>query len=106
MKRYRKYRKKPVVVEAIQLNWKNWNDVCDFLENVITSNNPGREVRTYSDKCGEDGPTYLEITIPTLEGNCIVKHGDYIIKGVHGEFYSCKPDIFEKTHEKTYTEIL
>ena len=40
------------------------------------------------------------LTIHTLEGDMIASIGDYIIKGVNGEFYPCKPDIFEKTYEK------
>ena len=39
------------------------------------------------------------IVIHTLEGNHLAKAGDFIIKGVHGEFYPCKPDIFKKTYE-------
>ena len=39
------------------------------------------------------------LTIPTLEGEMTASDGDYIIKGVQGEFYPCKPDIFEKTYE-------
>lgn len=94
-----KYRKKPVVIEAIQLNWKNWGKVCDFLGGIISSKSPAREVKDCSNSCGELSP-YIEITIPTLEGDHIAKHGDYIIKGVKGEFYPCKPDIFEATYEK------
>ena len=94
-----KFRKKPVVIEAVQLTWKTWNDVCDFLGDIISEENPGRNVETFSDTCGESGPPWIEITIPTLEGNHTAKHGDWIIKGVHGEFYPCKPDIFDATYE-------
>lgn len=95
-----RFRKKPVIIEAVQLNWKNWGLICDFLYGVITNQNPGHYNATdYSDTCGESAP-YIEITIPTLEGNHIAKHGDWIIKGVKGEFYPCKPDIFEATYEK------
>jgi hypothetical protein len=93
------YKKKPVIIEAIQLNWKNWNDVCKFLGSIISESNPGRDVETFSDTCGESRP-YIELTIPTLEGNHIAKHGDYIIKGIKSEFYPCKPDIFNATYEK------
>lgn len=93
-----KYRKKPVVIEAMQLNWINWNDLVDFLDGIVSADNPGRQVLDYSDTCGELDP-YIELTIPTLEGNHVAKHGDYIIKGVKGEFYPCKPDIFHMTYE-------
>jgi hypothetical protein len=97
-----KYRKKPVVIEAVQLNWGNWNEVCAFLGDIINEKNPGREVDDYSDNCGETATgKYIELTIPTLEGDHIAKHGDFIIKGVKGEFYPCKPDIFKATYEKT-----
>ena len=92
-------RKRPVEVEAVQLNWKNWQDVCELLGGIISPENPARSVDTFSDRCGEVGPQWIELTIPTLEGNHIAKHGDWIIRGVHGEFYPCKPDIFEKTYE-------
>jgi hypothetical protein len=95
-----RYRKKPVEIDAVQLCWKNWSEVCDFLGNIISEKNPGRNVEHYSDACGEVAGPYIEITIPTLEGDMIAKHGDYIIKGIKGELYPCKPDIFEATYEK------
>ena len=78
-----KYRKKPVVIEAVQFNGRNSADIHEFC---------GDKVR---EPVGKD---YLEIK--TLEGIHIASTGDYIIKGVNGEFYPCKPDIFEKTYEK------
>lgn len=82
-----KYRKKPVVIEAVQFDG---NVRClDIF--------PFSEVGQF--KCsalhGEDN--YLEI--PTLEGVMRAKKGDWIIKGINGEYYPCKPDIFEKTYE-------
>lgn len=93
-----KYRKKPVVIEAVQLRWSTWNELCEFLGNIISESNAGRNSLKYSDTCGEEEP-YIELTIPTLEGDHIARHGDYIIKGVQGEFYPCKPDIFHATYE-------
>lgn len=80
-----KYRKKPVEVEAIQHFGK-------YSHDQIT------EWAGYSviGEMNEDE----EFIIHTLEGDMIAKIGDYIIKGVNGEFYPCKPDIFEKTYEK------
>ena len=92
------YRKKPVVIEAVQLSWRNWNEVCKFLGDTLGATNPGR-YGPASDTCGEPGPDYINLTIPTLEGDHTALHGDWIIKGVNGEFYPCKPDIFEKTYE-------
>lgn len=96
------FRKKPVVIEAVQLNWRNWSEICDFLGDIIGPHNPGRSVDTFSDACGESTTAeagWIEITIPTLEGEHVAKHGDWIIKGVQGEFYPCKPDIFVQTYE-------
>lgn len=94
-----KFRKRPVVVEAVQLRWANWNEVCSFLGSIVSPENPARSVNTYSDTCGEVGTRWIELTIPTLEGNHTAKHGDWIIKGVAGEFYPCKPEIFAATYE-------
>ena len=102
-----RFRKKPVEIEAVQLNWKNWDEVKKFLGDIIGPYNSGRYSTTYSDTCGESdissgvikSPGWIELTIPTLEGDHIARHGDWIIKGVNGEFYPCKPDIFAKTYE-------
>ena len=80
-----KYRKKPVTIEAMLLD-KNAEEVMAWL----TAN-----------KCPaawemDDG---LPVYIQTLEGTMTAQQGDYIIKGVQGEFYPCKPDIFEQTYE-------
>jgi hypothetical protein len=95
-----KYRKKPVAIEAIQVSWRNWNALGDFMPGVISEQNPARRSLSYSDTCGEPGPEYIEMSIPTLEGVMIAKHGDYIVKGINGEFYPVKPDVFEKTYEE------
>lgn len=76
-----KYRKKPVVIDAIQWNGENFQEISEFVgEHLIE--------------------TEKSIQIKTLEGNHILSVGDYIIKGIKGEFYPCKPDIFEKTYEQ------
>jgi len=86
-----KYRKKPVVVEAWQFTKNNFsNGAPDFIR--FASNKP---VTLFSQYAGE--VIYGEIQ--TLEGVMRVSEGDYIIKGAQGEFYPCKPDIFEKTYQ-------
>lgn len=94
------FRKKPVVIEAVQLRWTTWNEMCDFLGGIVSPSNPARsiDITGVSDDCGEVGP-YIELTIPTLEGDHIASHGDWIVKGVAGEFYPVKPDIFAQTYE-------
>jgi hypothetical protein len=91
-----KFRKKPVVIEAVQLTWPNWNAVCDFLSKEAFG------VGTYVDENGiptEDASKRLGVHINTLEGKMLAVENDWIIKGVKGEFYPCKPDIFAATYE-------
>lgn len=83
------YRKKPVVIEAIQFTRNNITEVEAFTEYAAHTFQIERRI---------DG--IATCIIPTLEGQHIATEGDFIIKGVQGEFYPCKPDIFEKTYEK------
>lgn len=76
-----KYRKKPIIIEAIQWTGKNLSEIDNFM---------GRTVENKG----------ITLVIHTLEGDMEASIGDYIIKGVNGEFYPCKPDIFNKTYEK------
>ena len=85
------YRKKPVVVEAIQFTRNNWEEVKTFVQGTRNSINIERRL---------DG--IATFTIATLEGMMLATEGDFIIKGVQGEFYPCKPDIFEKTYEEVW----
>lgn len=88
-----KYKKKPVIIEAIQFE-DNSDRIIEIHEFM-----GGDTIRVnYEDK---DNP-YLKIE--TLEGIMKASVGDYIIKGVNGEFYPCKPDIFEKTYERVIDE--
>jgi len=88
-----KYRKKPIVIEAVQYTRLNIDEVAEFV---------GFDHL----RIGSVGPNGTELHILTLEDGhkCEVKHiatpGDWIIKGISGEFYPCKPDIFEKTYEE------
>lgn len=79
-----RYRKKPVVIEAIKWTGDNYEDVKDFVKENLSK-------VTF---------TQYDVEIKTLEGVMVASKGDYIIKGVNGEFYPCKPDIFEKTYEQ------
>jgi hypothetical protein len=82
-----KYCKKPVVVEVVRF----LNDSYETLEAI---QDLGLESIRVSYKDGE--PVLI---IETLEGEMIANVGDYIIRGIKGEFYPCKPDIFEQTYE-------
>jgi hypothetical protein len=81
------YRKKPVVIEAVQLTHENFAEVKAWCGGTYWSEPPMRAI--------------TGIAIATLEGEMHASYGDWIIRGVKGEFYPCKPDIFEAT----YTEV-
>jgi len=84
-----KFRKKPVIIKAIQWKGNNFNELEEFgSQDKITSNSDGT------------------LTIETLEGNHTAKKGDWIIQGIQGELYPCKPDIFEETYEEVNKEKL
>lgn len=94
----KKYRKKPVVIRALQWTGDNYAEILDFCDKTefqysvrkrknIVNNKPERE---------EEKALFIQ----TLEGVHEASIGDYIIEGVNGEFYPCKPDIFEKTYEE------
>lgn len=98
-----KFRKKPVVIEAVQLTWANWNEVCEFVGDVISDDNSGYRISAEeaSDTCGEDGPEYIAIKVTTTHGEeAVVRHGDWIIPDSKpGTFYPCKPDVFAATYD-------
>ena len=85
-----KFRKKPVVIDAMQFN--GWLDrdppMAEFVNDYRGPNN--EQIRL--NQIGQ-------LSIPTLEGTMYANAGDWIIKGIKGEFYPCKPDIFEATYE-------
>lgn len=83
-----KYRKKPVVIEAMQF--------IDTTERLIEL----QEFMKAELVIDYKQPNEPKLKIGTLEGIMEASVDDYIIKGVQGEFYPCKPDIFEKTYEK------
>lgn len=80
----RKFRKKPVVIEAIQyFPQENYEEVVSFIGKNASPEN-----------------TENVLSVHTLEGVMTASPGDWIIKGVGGEFYPCKPDIFDLTYEE------
>lgn len=96
-----KFRKKPVIIEAVEWTGKNVIEVYNFLENKnedSSMNIPTSGKNFFVDMNNGTAVTGT-LKIRTLEGDMIAAHGDYIIKGVKGEFYPCKPDIFEVTYE-------
>ncbi len=91
-----KFRKKPVVIEAVQWTGDNLFDVITFTDGApdIHGMHAGEKWEDYCKLVDADG-----LKIYTLEGKMSASVGDWIIKGVQGEFYPCKPDIFAATYE-------
>lgn len=79
-----RFRKKPVVIEAMRFDRNAYLQVADWCG--------GRLVRT-------DNNRVSFLVIPTLEGDMRAEKGDWVIRGVQGEFYPCKPEIFAATYE-------
>lgn len=88
-----KYKKKPIIIEAIQFDGLNFEEIKDFVGDQLKY-----DIIDSAWRVGKGVPHIL-MEIETLEGDMNVSKYDYIIKGVQGEFYPCKPDIFEKTYE-------
>ena len=81
----KKYRTKPCEIEAIQWTGENLDNVMSYVgDNLI--------IEMYG--------KYINLYIHTLEGIMKADINDYIIKGLRGEFYPCKPDVFEKKYEE------
>ena len=94
-----KYRKKPVVIEAVQLLWGTWNEMCDHIKTPPDQPQP---IGCFVDIDGKPTNSCTEVIglrIPTLEGEMLGTQGDWIIRGIKGELYPCKPDIFAATYE-------
>jgi len=77
------YKKKPVIIQAVVWTGENREEIMEFANGSIYFTD---DLKT--------------LNIKTLEGNLKANVDDYIIKGVKGEFYPCKPDIFEQTYEE------
>ena len=84
-----KFRKKPIVIDAMQFDGNNGHFINEWAgQNFLYHNfDPAQ-------------PLVVKMIIPTLEGDHNAFPFDWIVKGINGEFYPCKPDIFEKTYER------
>ena len=90
-----KYRKKPVDVEAVRWTGSNLEEIRNFVGSDLIE-----DCEELFDIKRELQKKLASIAIDTLEGTMRVDYGDYIIKGVKGEFYPCKSDIFLATYEE------
>ncbi len=86
-----RYTKKPVMIEALQ-----WDGSYESMMKIRETFSDLRCSSTYH----QDNNTVQSFVVYTLEGQHVVSPGDFVIKGVKGEFYPCKPDIFELTYDK------
>lgn len=92
MTQVKQYKKKPVIIEAIK--WVGGAECCKALDALI-GNQSARNI-----ELNGSWDSATEVYIKILEGTMTASLGDYIIKGVKGELYPCKPDIFEQTYEE------
>jgi len=95
-----KYQKKPVIIEALEWDGSSHRPMFDFLDGTHRSHMAAEGANFYIDHSKVEGG----LVIKTLEGEHLANIGDWIIKGVEGEFYPCKPAIFEKTYDPVSLE--
>lgn len=93
------YQKEPVIIEAVQWTGLNLEEIKEFVGK--------RLIYQISDAAWEvgKGAPHVLMQIYTLEGIHHVTVNDYIIKGIKGEFYPCKPDIFEESYHEVFIDI-
>ena len=95
-----KYRKKPVEIEAWHFTKENLKKgVPRWVDHLPVNKNGYEELNHDISLWSQYGGEVISGEIKTLEGDMTISENDYIIKGVHGELYPCKPDIFEETYE-------
>lgn len=98
----KQYRKRPVIIAALRLESATWAEMCEFVGVGPGADQPHG---CWLDSEGKPHDTLpkdtlrIGLIIPTLEGEMLAAEGDWIIRGVAGEFYPCKPGIFAATYE-------
>ena len=91
-----KFRKKPIVIEALEWDGSHHRGMFEFLGGSSDQAISGYGNHFYIDHSKVEGGLILK----TLEGEHKASIGDYVIKGISGEYYPCKPDIFKATYEQ------
>lgn len=100
-----KFKAKPVEIEAIQLRWDTWGEVCEFVaeRTGVSPKNFAFHISAEeaSDTCGEAGSLFLAFAVITVHGKtAVIRHGDWIIPdNKPGTFYPCKPEVFVAKYE-------
>lgn len=92
-----RYRKKPIEIEAVQFTGNNLEEIAKFMGVPVAGLQTSVDAVLRTDG---DYRVNQHIHIPTLEGTMTANYGDWIIKGIKGEFYPCKSDIFKETYEE------
>lgn len=90
-----KYRRKPIVIEAVQWTGENWKEIYEFARDanglpLVTAPEPNDDICVVTREDGASNKWHVPH---------VASKGDWIVKGVRGEVYPCKPDIFEETYE-------
>lgn len=101
-----RYRSKPVLIEAVQLRWDTWNEVCELAltslrgdglrglhSHEVAKEFPGAEISLPIIEGG------IYAVVPTPEGNHLARQGDWIIRGTEGELYPCRDSVFQRKYE-------
>lgn len=97
----RRFRKRPVVIEAVQIDSEDYDGMCEIVE-WCSSRTGAPGCRFVGDEIDGD---LTVIAIDTLEGTMYAQPGDWIIKGISGEFYPCKNAIFLETYEPVDEDV-
>ena len=83
----KRYRKRPIIIRAVKWTGYNFDEIAEFVK--------PQPLTLYKNTYG-----LTRLVVETLEGDMCAEVGDYIIQGVHGEYYPCKPNIFAETYEE------
>ena len=85
-----KYRKRPVVVEAVRVGYDTWDELRDWLPDSIVAKNPALNKSPEIPVC---------VVVPTLHGEVVAQLGDYVVHSPGADYWPCQSDIFEATYE-------
>ena len=92
-----KYREKSATIEAVQLRWDNWSEMCEHAG--VGALTDGKPEGVQVDDNGEVGGEHIGLHIPTPEGLALAVEGDYVVREDEGELSIWKPDLFKETYE-------
>lgn len=92
-----RYQKKPIIVEAVQMTWDNWEEVCSLIPKGCFL---GGVYLNEDETVNNSSTNLVGVKVRTVDGNeCLVKQGDYVVIDSKGFPYPCNKEIFESGHE-------